>query len=129
MFTSFEESNKDHVAIRELDSTALILLVDFIYTAQIMVTEENVQVQMYFYFYTRATQVRYFLFFLTIFRFCYLLQIFYSYKMCKMHVVTFYNLSYILLIVLVSRHLPIYMVVWNCYQVLNHIFNNISRKK
>lgn len=44
MFTSFEESNKDHVVIRELDSTALILLVDFIYTAQIMVTEENVQV-------------------------------------------------------------------------------------
>lgn len=44
MFTSFEESNKDHVIIRELDSTALKLLVDFIYTAQIMVTEENVQV-------------------------------------------------------------------------------------
>jgi len=44
MFTSFEESNKDHVVIRELDSTALKLLVDFIYTAQIMVTEENVQV-------------------------------------------------------------------------------------
>ncbi|XP_060833662.1 ring canal kelch homolog isoform X1 [Rhopalosiphum padi] len=44
MFTSFEESNKDHVIIRELDSTALKLLVDFIYTAQIMVSEENVQV-------------------------------------------------------------------------------------
>lgn len=44
MFTSFEESNKNHVKIRELDSTALKLLIDFIYTAQIMVTEENVQV-------------------------------------------------------------------------------------
>ncbi|VVC24961.1 Hypothetical protein CINCED_3A021095 [Cinara cedri] len=43
MFTTFEESTKDCVIIRELDSTALKLLVDFIYTAQIMVTEENVQ--------------------------------------------------------------------------------------
>lgn len=47
MFTSFEESNKDHVIIRELDSIALKLLVDFIYTAQIMVTEDNVQVYPY----------------------------------------------------------------------------------
>ncbi|XP_050424984.1 ring canal kelch homolog [Adelges cooleyi] len=44
MFTSFEESNKDRVIIRELDSTALKLLIDFIYTAQIMVTEDNVQI-------------------------------------------------------------------------------------
>lgn len=49
MFTSFEESNKDLVVIKELDSTALVLLVDFIYTAQIMVTEENVQVKINFY--------------------------------------------------------------------------------
>lgn len=44
MFTNFEERNKDHVVIREMDSTALKCLVDFIYTSQIMVTEENVQV-------------------------------------------------------------------------------------
>lgn len=48
MFTTFEESTKDCVIIRELDSTALKLLVDFIYTAQIMVTEENVQVLIIF---------------------------------------------------------------------------------
>lgn len=44
MFTSFEESSKDHVVIRELDSSALKLLVDYMYTAEIMVTEDNVQV-------------------------------------------------------------------------------------
>lgn len=44
MFTNFEERNKDEIRIRELDSTALKLLMDFIYTAKIIVTEENAQV-------------------------------------------------------------------------------------
>jgi len=44
MFTNFEESNKNLVHLRQVDSTALILLIDFIYTAQIMITKENVQV-------------------------------------------------------------------------------------
>ncbi|XP_016660786.1 kelch-like protein 2 isoform X2 [Acyrthosiphon pisum] len=43
MFSSFEERNKDLVTIRELDSTILQLLVDYIYTGEIMVTKENVQ--------------------------------------------------------------------------------------
>ena len=38
------ESNLDLVVIREIDSTALLLLVNFIYSGQIMVNEENVQV-------------------------------------------------------------------------------------
>ncbi|XP_003247799.1 kelch-like protein 2 [Acyrthosiphon pisum] len=44
MFSNFYESNKDVVNIRELDSTVLQLLVDYIYTGEIMVTKENVQV-------------------------------------------------------------------------------------
>ncbi|XP_022162185.1 kelch-like protein 2, partial [Myzus persicae] len=44
MFCNFDESNEDLVKIRELDSTILQLLVDYIYTREIMVTKENVQV-------------------------------------------------------------------------------------
>lgn len=44
MFTRFKESKTDHVILRELDSTALKVIVDFIYTTQIMMTEDNVQV-------------------------------------------------------------------------------------
>lgn len=43
-FTNFKESNNGNVILSKLDSTALKLLVDFIYTAQIVITEENVQV-------------------------------------------------------------------------------------
>eukprot|EP00102_Acyrthosiphon_pisum_P018905 XP_016656115.1 PREDICTED: kelch-like protein 2 isoform X2 [Acyrthosiphon pisum] len=43
MFTSFEGSSNDLVHITELDSTALQLLVNYIYTGEITVTEENVQ--------------------------------------------------------------------------------------
>lgn len=44
MFTHFEEVNKDHINIRELDSNILQLLVDYMYTGEITITEENVQV-------------------------------------------------------------------------------------
>uniref|UniRef100_A0A2S2NMH6 Ring canal kelch protein n=2 Tax=Schizaphis graminum TaxID=13262 RepID=A0A2S2NMH6_SCHGA len=44
MFSSFAESNKDLVNIGELDSTILQLLIDYIYTGEIMITQENVQV-------------------------------------------------------------------------------------
>lgn len=44
MFTGFEESNKDFILITELDSSVLQLLVNYIYTGEILVTEENVQV-------------------------------------------------------------------------------------
>lgn len=44
MFTHFEEKNKGLVVIRDLDSSALQLIVDFIYSGKIIVTERNVQV-------------------------------------------------------------------------------------
>jgi len=44
MFTHFAERTKDLVSIGELHSTTLQLLVDFIYSGKIMVTENNVQV-------------------------------------------------------------------------------------
>jgi len=44
MFSNFNESKKDVVNIKELDSTVLQLLVDYIYTGQITISKENVQV-------------------------------------------------------------------------------------
>jgi len=43
-FTSSEESNKDHINMKELDSTILQLLINYIYTGEIIVNEEHVQV-------------------------------------------------------------------------------------
>ncbi|XP_050060679.1 ring canal kelch homolog isoform X2 [Aphis gossypii] len=43
MFSSFSESNKDRVNITKVDSTILKLLIDYIYTGEIMITHENVQ--------------------------------------------------------------------------------------
>ncbi|XP_016657010.1 kelch-like protein 20 [Acyrthosiphon pisum] len=46
MYSNFDESNKDlvDILVKKLDSTALQLLVDYIYTGEIIVTKENVQV-------------------------------------------------------------------------------------
>jgi len=44
MFSSFGEINKDLLNITKLDSTILKLLIDYIYTGEIMITQENVQV-------------------------------------------------------------------------------------
>ncbi|XP_060880188.1 ring canal kelch homolog isoform X2 [Metopolophium dirhodum] len=44
MFTSFSEGDKDFVHLREFDSNILQLLIDYIYTGKIMVTEQNVMV-------------------------------------------------------------------------------------
>ncbi|XP_060856500.1 ring canal kelch homolog isoform X1 [Metopolophium dirhodum] len=44
MFSTFNESDKDIVNMREFDSHVLQLLLDYIYTGEIMVTKENVQV-------------------------------------------------------------------------------------
>jgi len=44
MFTSFSEKNQDLVVIKELDSSALHLLINFIYSGKIIITEKNVQV-------------------------------------------------------------------------------------
>ncbi|XP_022169376.1 kelch-like protein 2 isoform X2 [Myzus persicae] len=43
MVQYFDESNKDVVNIRDFDSTALQLLVDYIYTGEILVSDKNVQ--------------------------------------------------------------------------------------
>jgi len=43
-FTGFNESNIDHIIIRELDSNALQLLMNYIYTGEIIITEVNVKV-------------------------------------------------------------------------------------
>jgi len=43
-FTGFNESNIDHIHIRELDSTVLQLLINYIYTGEIIITEGNVKV-------------------------------------------------------------------------------------
>lgn len=46
MFTGeLSESKQNIVTLKEIDSTALELLVDFVYIAEIEVTEENVQVR------------------------------------------------------------------------------------
>jgi len=44
MFRNLDESNKYLVRIKDLDSTVIELLVNYIYTGEIVVTEENVQV-------------------------------------------------------------------------------------
>lgn len=45
MFTNFKEKTEDCVIMKELDSTALELIIDYIYTGQIIITKENVQVK------------------------------------------------------------------------------------
>jgi len=44
IFNNFDEGNKDLVKIRELSSSVLQILVDYIYTGELIMTKENVQV-------------------------------------------------------------------------------------
>ncbi|XP_050065507.1 ring canal kelch homolog [Aphis gossypii] len=44
IFIDFNESNIDHINIRELDSTILQLLINYIYTGEIIITKGNVKV-------------------------------------------------------------------------------------
>ncbi len=44
MFTKFEERKLDRVILKDVDSLALEQLVEYAYTSEILVTEENVQV-------------------------------------------------------------------------------------
>jgi kelch-like protein 2/3 len=46
MFTKFEERKQDRIEIKEMDSFALESLIEYVYTAEILVTEENVQVML-----------------------------------------------------------------------------------
>lgn len=44
MFTSFEESRKDRITLQGIDYEALKLLIEYVYTALVNVTQENVQI-------------------------------------------------------------------------------------
>lgn len=44
MFTGFEESRQDRITIQGVDYHALQLLVEYVYSSVVIVTEENVQV-------------------------------------------------------------------------------------
>lgn len=44
MFTGFTESRANKITLQGLDGTALALLIDYVYSAEVQVTEENVQV-------------------------------------------------------------------------------------
>ncbi|XP_016662464.2 kelch-like protein 3 [Acyrthosiphon pisum] len=44
MFTNFSEKNQDLVTIRQLDYSALQLLIDFVYSGKISITEKNVHI-------------------------------------------------------------------------------------
>ncbi|XP_001948325.1 kelch-like protein 23 [Acyrthosiphon pisum] len=43
MFNSFEETDKDHVVIKGISSTILKLLINYIYSGEIILNEENVK--------------------------------------------------------------------------------------
>ncbi|XP_046673148.1 LOW QUALITY PROTEIN: ring canal kelch homolog [Homalodisca vitripennis] len=44
MFTSFEESKQERIVLQGIDPQALQLLIDYVYSSEVHVTEENVQV-------------------------------------------------------------------------------------
>jgi len=44
MFGNFDEKNKDVVKISEFNSAVLRIIVDYIYSGQIIITKENVKV-------------------------------------------------------------------------------------
>lgn len=44
MFTSFEERDQKRIKLQGVDHAALELLVEYVYTAEVQVTEDNVQV-------------------------------------------------------------------------------------
>lgn len=46
MFTGFEESRQDRITLQGVDFNALQLLIDYVYTSLVDVTEENVQVRL-----------------------------------------------------------------------------------
>jgi kelch-like protein 2/3 len=43
MFTGFDEKNKARVTLKDVDSGALEILINYVYTSEVEVTEENVQ--------------------------------------------------------------------------------------
>lgn len=121
MFTNFEESKKSHVILRELDSSALKLLVDFIYTGQITVTEHNLQVRLFFI----IILFQFFLYVVLICRiprFCSMPLISYKYKTLKKHVVISYKLNWVQKIVSVLKVWYLCITVRSTCRVSNLMF-------
>lgn len=46
MFISFEESKQERIVLKGLDPLALKALIDYVYSCEILVTEDNVQVRL-----------------------------------------------------------------------------------
>lgn len=44
MFTAFEEQRQDRIHLQSLEGDALLLLLDYMYTSEIHINEDNVQV-------------------------------------------------------------------------------------
>lgn len=44
MLTNFAEKTQERIEIKEIDAIALELIVEYVYTAEILITEENFQV-------------------------------------------------------------------------------------
>lgn len=44
MFTEFEEKSRDRIEIKDVDAFALQSLIEYVYTSEILIIEENVQV-------------------------------------------------------------------------------------
>ena len=44
MFKSFDESHKNRIILQDIDPKALDRLLDFLYTSEIQVSEQNAQV-------------------------------------------------------------------------------------
>lgn len=51
------ESNSDRITLQEIDGNALAQLIDFVYTAEIQVAEDNVQVTKTHYPFSRLGQL------------------------------------------------------------------------
>ena len=45
MFTCFEESKQHTIILKDIDPKALELLLEYIYTSKVQITEDNVQVR------------------------------------------------------------------------------------
>ena len=95
MFNSFEESRQNRIVLKDVDPKALSLLLEYVYTSKIHLSEENVQVIM-FILYSKVTLDIKSNFFN---RFYCMLQIFYNWLRSRMHALHFLSDSCILLIV------------------------------
>lgn len=103
MFSCFEESNQNRIVLQDVDPKALGLLLEYVYSSEIQVNEDNVQVCkkkiQFNSIFTHNTTINY-----LNNRSCYRPQIFCKCLMLKKLVVNFWSPSYIRLIVLEFEH-------------------------